>query len=318
MQTDQTVEVRAPLGFFGRMARILPGTALAVLVLVTLGWMVAQPPDPDMAITFVGQPRGIWAVWPAIAVLTAVMAAVATLIAGRRSPEAGMFAAGAALAVLATRGGSMRVLLGYTVEEASTEVRRALMGQMLLDSLLWAAVMAVAWIAVVWAYRWIWESDESDAESAKNPEPEPFLRGMPKAAWAAVAITTVVALFVIWAGIARTPVSMIVRGQVIGMVALGLFLGAMTARYFTGMSDARWYTLAVPIVAVVAYVLGYMQADMSWAVGAFRPYAALAITPPHNLVRALPIEYFGAGVAGVLAGFWSGERVEYAAVHELS
>ena len=126
-----------------------------------------------------------------------------------------------------------------------------------------------------------------------------------------------VAALVIWLTIGRTPVAQIARGQVIASVAAGLFLGAMGARYFTSVADARWYALAVPAVALTAYLLGYLNAGMAWTQGSgYQPFAGLATTPPHDLARALPIEYLGVGVSAALAGFWSGEKIQHAVVEE--
>jgi len=97
----------------------------------------------------------------------------------------------------------------------------------------------------------------------------------------------------------------------------GLFLGAMVARYFTGTVGAHWYILAVPIIALVGYMLGYFSADMSWAQSTgYKPYVFLASTPPHNLVRPLPIEYLAVGVSAALAGYWSAEKIEHVAGQE--
>ena len=118
--------------------------------------------------------------------------------------------------------------------------------------------------------------------------------------------------------IARTPVATIARGQVIASVAGGLYLGVLAARYFTGINNTRWYVLAVPVVALVGYLLGFLQADLSWAKGALAPYARLATTPSHALARPLPIEYIAVGVAGAIAGLWSGEKIEHVTKQETS
>ena len=97
----------------------------------------------------------------------------------------------------------------------------------------------------------------------------------------------------------------------------GLFLGAMAARYFTSINQALWYALAAPIVGLIGYLLGYINAGMGWAVKeGYQYYINLATTPPHDLVRPLPIEYVAVGVAAAIAGFWTGHRLQEAVVEE--
>jgi MFS family permease len=69
---------------------------------------------------------------------------------------------------------------------------------------------------------------------------------------------------------------------------------------------------------ITGYVLGHFSADMSWAEGAFLPFASLATTPPHLLARPLPIEYIAVGLIGALTGFWTGQRMEHVVEHELT
>jgi hypothetical protein len=177
---------------------------------------------------------------------------------------------------------------------------------------LWTGVMAAGWIAVALTRRLIWEDEE-----LYNPVPAPARKEEPAkpqsqrpAWWPPFIITGMLAAFIIWAANARTPIAAIARGQIIAAVGGGFFLAAMAARYFTGQHRAHWYVLAVPAVALLAWLVGFLNADMSWATGVWKPFMALKQTPPHALTRVLPIEYLAAGVAGALAGFWSGERVE--------
>jgi len=285
---------------------------------------VAQPVDPQQALTLTQAGRGILAVWPTLLVLTAVAAGIGTILAGPRLPEAGAFAAGVGLAGLALRGYSMQTVLAYA---GSNELggRRSLMASMAGETLLWAAILAVAWVVADGVRRWLWpdqSAEGGDQESdppGRGPAAAPQNRKPAAAAatgsgWPAFAVTTVAAALVIWLTIARTPVAEIARGQVYASVAGGLLLGALVARYFTDVPDARWYVLAVPAVALIGYLLGYLNAGMGWTQGSgYQPFAELATTPPHVLVRPLPIEYAAVGLAGALAGFWSGQKIHHAA-----
>lgn len=303
MSVDTAV---APLKFSERL-RVVAGAVVAILLLVYVGRMVALPADSNLAVTFTHSGRLLFTTWPALLGLTVVAGIAGTVIAGRRLAEAGMFAAMAGLAGLALQGGSMQSLLGYAVSP-DTESRRSFMMWMGVDCLLWTALMVATWTAMSLIGRWLSADAEADDPEMKSPAPS---RSTWTTGWQATVVTAIVAMFIIWLTIARTPVAMIARGQVVAVIFFALYLGAMAARYFTGVSRAHWYVAAVPIVALVGYLVGYLQADMSWAKGPWAAYKLLATTPPHALVRPLPIEYISIGVAGAIVGLWSGTTVEH-------
>jgi hypothetical protein len=231
---EQAITVRAnPVGFFEKL-RLLVAAGVAVVLVGYVSWMVAEPTDPQMAVTFTESGRSVWAVWPSLLVLTVVAAVVGSAIAGPRLPEAGMFAAAIGLAGLALHGGSMQVLLEY-VAGAEAAGRRRLMFSMGIDAVLWAALLAVSWVVVAAVGRWLWsnpadgrlEKPQPPKKSSKKSSPlVDLLGGGPLA----LAVTSIVALFVIWVAVARTPVANVARGQAIASVFFGLYLGAMAGR----------------------------------------------------------------------------------------
>jgi len=306
--------------------RLVVAAVVAVVLMRTVGWMVAAPTDPEMAVTMAFAGTQILTMLPSVVVLVVVSAIVGTVVAGPRWPEGGVCAAAVGLAGLALKGGSMQMVLAYrTAADAAS--RRALMVTMELDLVLWAGVLLAAWLAGCATWRWLWPEEACRrmraAAGQRGPASGPRSSQTPRleateAGWLALIVTTVVALFVIWMTIARTPVAVIARGQVFASVAAGLYLGALAARYFTGVTRSFWYALSPVAVGLVGYLMGYVQANMAWAKGPWAAYALLATTPPHALVRPLPIEYVAVGLAGVLIGFWSGQKAEHAAEQGLA
>ena len=330
-------ETGAPLGLIEK-ARVVAALGAAVVILYTMGWISAQPTDPALPLTFVRSGRAIPAIWPALAILTVVAGIIGTIVSGKRLPEAGLFAAAIGLAALSLHGGSMFDLMAN--EGATTPaVRAAFMKAMAIDCVLWSAVMFVTWIATSWAYRWIWfgpNAPASPSASAASTEPlaptQPTAKSgrsqskqqakpavqAPRSGWAALVVTGVIGVFVVWCTAGRDPAAPVQRGQTIAAVAAGLYFGAMGGRYFTGIRDVRWYLLAVPAGAILAWLVGYLSADMSWAQGTpYQYYIYLATTPVHDLARPLPIEYIAVGTAAVLAGFWGGDKMEQVAADAL-
>lgn len=315
MARSEPVTDPQSVGFVDKL-RLFAAAAVAVALMWMIGWLVAAPADPQMAVTFTLRGTRLLMVLPPLLVLVVVTSAVGTVLAGPRWPEGGCFAMAVGLAALALRGGSMQVVLAYYAgtEPAS---RRALMMAMGFDVLCWTLVLGAGWVAGWIAWRWLWPEAArtrqhafATGQGATGTETQSVWPG-----WSALAITTVVALLVIWMTVARTPVAVIARGQVIASVAAGLYLGALAARYFTGVTASEWYALAVPAVGGVGFLMGYLQANMSWATGPWASYTLLATPPPHTLARPLPVEYLAVGVAAVLIGFWSGQNVEHAAEH---
>src|SRR5262249_4339977 len=153
---------------------------------------------------------------------------------------------------------SMQMLLAYNVIQAdrSTVIsRQAAMLTLMLDGVLWIGIMAAVWVTVLAVRRWLWGEVPEEAP-AEVPQPAKGAKAKvepakPRSGWPALAVTTVVALLVIWSTISRTPVAMVARGQVIASVAGALYLGAMAARYFTGIDDTFWYVVAVPLVCLI-------------------------------------------------------------------
>ncbi len=322
-----------PLGFVEKL-RVVLACAVAILLLRTLGWQVAHPADAQMALTLSRSGASVLALWPTLAVLSAVSAAIGTAIIGRRLPDAGVFAAAIGVAAMSLRGGTMQILLGYHAG-TQPETRRALMLSLAIDCILWTSIMAVAWITTVIVRKWLWASaSEPVAEVSPPPAAKPAAAGGPKAAtgrkragstllagqtadYLAFAITLFIALIVIWNTVSRTPVAMVERNQVIASVAGGLYLGALAARYFTGGTHTLWYALAAPVVGLIGFILGHLSGDMAWAQGTpYQPYVLLATTPPHDLVRPLPVLYVTVGIAGALGGFWTADRMERLAQQE--
>ena len=324
----QASDPAAPLGMVEK-TRVAAAIGAAVVILCTMGWIVAQPTDPTLAVTFVRSGRAIPAIWPALAILTVVAGIIGTVVSGRRLPEAGLFAAAIALAALSLRGGSMFDLMANEAA-INQAARQVFMKAMALDCLLWTAIMFAAWVAVTWTYRWVWLSGGAPevAEVGGQAVVAPPTAGRPGrqqkevkpaapapwVGWPALIVTGIIGAFVIWLTDGRDPVAPTQRGQTIAAIAGGLYLGAMGGRYFTGVRDVRWYLLAVPAVGMLAWLVAYLSADMSWAQGPpYQYYTSLATTPTHDLARPLPIEYIAVGTAAVLAGYWGGDKMEQVA-----
>lgn len=289
--------------------RILLACGISIVLLYYAGWYVVGPPDDRMGISFLAGDQAPLKSLPMMCLLSVAIAAIATAVTGRRLPEAGLFATAVGIAVLALRGGSMQSFLAYLAADGTGD-RQSLMFTLALDGLLWSGMIAACWFTTLWVQRWlIGDAVEPEDRSESKVLPESSVS--PKWRWIPVLATAFIACLLIWQTIARTDVATIARGQVVASIAGGLFLGSMLVRSSLNLHDIRWYLLAVPVVLLVGYSLGYLNADLAWASeSALAPYAELATTAPHALARPLPVEYVAVGTAAVVAGFWSGHKVQ--------
>ena len=92
----------APLGLLDK-ARSLAAWSVCAGLFLTVGWTTLQPEDPLGAVSLWSQQHGLFA-WVQAAGLGGAVAAIGTLLIGKRLPDAGIFAAALGLAAVNLRG----------------------------------------------------------------------------------------------------------------------------------------------------------------------------------------------------------------------
>ncbi len=298
---------------FSDKVRVTAACALAMALFGSLGWTIARPADPQMAVTLLLENRAWPAVLVSVLVLAAVSSAVAAAVAGKAMADAGVLAAACGLAMMSVRGGTMTQVLMY--HGTSESERRTLATAFGIETLLWFAAIASAWLVGHLVRSWL-DGLAAAAEAST-----------PRSRWARVreafthvrhgmfgmVVCAALAWLFIGATMSRTAASAIERGQVFFALGAGFFVGAAVAQQIWAKGAACWYGLSVLIVALLGYSRAALNPVIS-AAGPLESYARLATTPPNDLARALPIEYMGMGVAGVILGHWVGRRMHYARI----
>ncbi len=295
---------------FSNKSRVTAVCALAMALFASVGWRVAQPADPQGALTLLVDGRA----WPAALLssiaLAAVASAVATAVVGPAMAEAGLMAAALGLAMMSTRGGTMTQLLMYHGNGAAA--RRTLATLLMIETVLWFAALVAAWLVAGVVRSWV---DDRIAGSRTANAPRTRWARLREAAVhlrdgvLGMVICAVVAAMFIRMTIARTPVSAIDRGQVFFAVGVGFFLGAALGPQFWPRGATCWYTLSILIVALAGYAWGFVAPEPSGLPVPYTYLARLATTPPNDLFRVLPVEYVGVGVAGAVWGHGFGLRM---------
>lgn len=272
--------------------------ALAGAIFLTVGWFAMAPDDPLGAVSVLTH-RGAWMMLMQSAGLAAVTAALATVIAGRRLPDVGTFAAAVGLAAVSLRGGTAGSLL-IQWADAVPNSQSSLPIELALEAIAWFAMILIARGFSIAVSHWCFgdagiQPNEPQASAyAESPRPgapgksaahgikHTFLAGG----------TALVVFKILTAGLSTRSVQ---HGQACFMVAASVCIASYLAYWFVPVRSAIWSILSVPVLAVGGYV---------WASLGSAPGGLPASVPSSPFLRVLPIQYIAVGTAAATAMFW--------------
>ncbi|MFQ5414548.1 MAG: hypothetical protein ACE5E6_08830 [Phycisphaerae bacterium] len=254
-----------------------------------------------------------------VVALAAVVAAVATVLIGRRLPDVGTCAAGIGLAVVSLRGDTAAYLLVQRAD-GMAGLQHGLAAKLAVESVAWFAAMMVAVVVSSLVTRWCFGTrletaagrGEGDAAWVVVPSGHELpvlgrrlaggldvgvtvpLDGLKHTAVALVA--SLVLIHVLSTGLSQRSVQ---HGQVCFVVAATVWIASYAAHRIVPVRSALWTLLAVALLAVTGYAwagLGGFGASASP-----RPVAV----PATVFLRILPIQYIAVGTVAAVAGVWS-------------
>ena len=130
---------------------LLAAFAVAATLFLSVGWMAVAPSDPQGAVSLLTHENPALMVVEALA-LAAVTASLATLIAGSRLPDVGIFAVALGLALTSIRGGTATYLL-ITMADGDRGAERMLAGQLAGEALIWTGVIFLSMVIGGWITR---------------------------------------------------------------------------------------------------------------------------------------------------------------------
>ena len=133
---------------------LLSSWAVVGALFLTIGSLVMEPDDPLAAVSMLTKRRAILMVVQTAA-LSAVAAAIATVIAGRLLPDVGTFAAAVGLAAVSLQGGTTANLLAGSASD-SVSASGWLAAKLAVESLGWFLVVAAALSMSGVVTRWQW------------------------------------------------------------------------------------------------------------------------------------------------------------------
>ncbi|MBN1346619.1 MAG: hypothetical protein JXQ73_28270 [Phycisphaerae bacterium] len=317
-------ELFPPMRFLEK-ARLVGICCLLLVPAVLLCWRIAGPTDPYQAVTIVYHDNPLVALLTVLVFAAAGSAAATLLMAGRLS-DFGAFAVGVGLTGLALRGGDLTVMLQY---KAGTAAGRAgVFSDLAVDVVLWTFVPIVSLAVCAMTEGWAGLSGPAEIKPPNKPtsakRPGPMKRWLERAAlrtgapdeWSAevkhglvtTVVTTVVAMVVIHVASGRE-VAPVNHVQVIFAIGVGFWLGAIAAGQFSRPALGVWVCLAVPIVALIGDVGGWLRPNLPAELAAYRE---IAIIPPNAWSKGLPIDYLSIGPAAAILGMWTSQRLRRA------
>ncbi|HEY8667843.1 MAG TPA: hypothetical protein VIL86_14340 [Tepidisphaeraceae bacterium] len=223
-----------------------------------------------------------------IVVVYVVATALAMLITGSMHFIAGLLAATLGMTALTMRGGAMRCILFYTQASGGSVS--------IFLNLAFELILLAAPVVAVWLYTFSLRHRTQAALEIDEPPKEPLIHD--QAAQQALALLVQVVIMAIALMLLCATDA---KKQAVISVGVAAFAGTSIAEYmFPAARMGKWYWLGPIAVGVVGYLSAYFNAD-GWQIA--RLHNLLA-----PLARPIPMDYASAGLAGALAGLWSGDR----------
>lgn len=229
----------------------------------------------------------------AVAVVLWIGAVVGTLLAGVRENTGTLFVIGVALALWAAGDGTMDdwlLLQNQLVQDPRGAPYWPLLGEYVYLGVVIAGVAALGGWSLL-------GQRVSDAGARRAALHRTFALDAGGTSWregvSALLVTAVVAgvlMFLLFGpreGHTR-------RGQVYFAVAVAFILGVMAARRLTRVRHPLWYWPAPFVVGIVGVLLAAFKPALP------QPHHHLDMIPAWGLVRPLPVEMVGVGVAAII------------------
>lgn len=310
---DTMTDHRHHFSTFDRTATLV-SWVLACALFLTVGWLTIAPDDPLGAVSVLTRQGALMMVLQ-IAALAGVVSALATIIAGRRLTDVGIFAVALGLALVSLRGGTAEYLLMQGAEVSATS-ERSLAIRFAVETLGWFMVMVVAIVVASVVQRWCFGSVSDDAPSADHPPSGETLTlagcDIPRlsASWLAVSTDRQTApmdglkhtLTVVAVGLAAMAVlsfglstRSIRHGQTCFIVAAAVCIAVYVAHRAIPVRSVLWSILAVGVTALVGYAWAILQP----AAPGLPPNV-----PSCHFLRILPVQFISVGTAAALGTFW--------------
>jgi hypothetical protein len=272
-------------------AAVWASWAMAGAIFLTIGWFAMAPDDPRGAVSVLARHAPL-AMLVQAAGLAGITAALATVLAGRRRPHVGTFAAGIGLAAVSLRGESAVYLL-LLQPDPSAASQGALAGKLMIESGAWFLVLLTAGAVSTWVTRWL------DAG-----RPPMSLRHDWQHAILAAGVGVAV-FYALGGGVTGRAIQ---HGQACFLVAASVCIAAYVAHRLAPARSPIAPMAAVGLMGLSGYAWAWLRPGSG---------GLPANVPASPFLRVLPVQFMAVGIASAVAMYWhmmNGEEVGSAAL----
>jgi hypothetical protein len=307
---DAAVPVSAaPESFWGTVLRRLRyaiAILLSALLFGTLGWWVASPPPQVASVSLT--------VWPghsallAVIVLAAILlaaTAVGSLLCHPDSPHQGLWCALLGMVALSSRGGTSFTLVQYA-QDGGADHYAGVCRLLALECIHWTVLFLLAETFARFVHdrflantRWITRISPGAAtrmvgDRAATLPRAPGKLNLPAAVAGPLALLMNAALGALCLAI-------LLQSEAKGQVVAACFFGFLASTFITAITfpnvSAMMLFLSVPLAAAAGYLYASGQPGLISPSG----YPG---HPGNFFPRALPIDFFAAGMPGAISGYY--------------
>lgn len=268
-------------------ALLLAGCGACVAVVTTLSGSLGLPTMPRLSGSLLIGSSPLSSI-----LMTAVAVGICTLlgavVAAFLRLEAGMLCVAAGIAALSVRGGSMRTVLQYAGGPGVYLT-------MLVEVALLFILLGIAWIALNALHKRIWSTHLAqltilDATSGED-EDQLSLANIGYALGVQVAVMILCESLLLQVD---------AKKQAMASIGIAALLGTMAACHLAPLVAGFWYGLGPVVTGALGYAMAYASPS-GWQLGESNGTLGA-------LARAIPLDYAGIGIAGVIIGYWTARR----------
>jgi hypothetical protein len=319
--------LRRPLTFLDK-SLFCAACGVGVALCMTVGWMAVEPADPLGAVSLVAQPAGAL-VWIQVVALTAVTAALANILAGRRFSNAGLLVAAIGVTAMSLRGGNARQILVQAADGLAPWAS-GLGVKLFAEALAWWLLLVIAAAVEALVARWFGgDFETSDAvgddpgSRGKTPRASagtspavanltaahdvpvvgrvlfgvsPDRQTIPKRGLLHAGVLAVAAFLVSQTLSAGLTERAVYHGQACFLAGASMGIAVLLVQRWVPVRSALWGLLAFPGFLL----LGYAWTMIRSSGAEDQPLVA----PASAFLRMLPIQAAGAGIGAMVLGYW--------------
>jgi hypothetical protein len=299
-----------------RRTRYAVAVAISAAVFCTLGWQFASPAPQLGGISLIAWESHGWIGGVVLVLLLLAMTAVCSLLVHPDSPHMGLFCALLGMAGLSIRGGTIHNLIEYAqrpflVPQLPAITYAKLADLLAIECMEWAVMVLIAEVFA----RLLHDRFLTNTHWITRSGPTLEGNGVPQVG-TAMGVSLTVSRAMRTSNLKRriaTPVVMVysgaiamlllyvlmqsqAKGQVLMACFVAFFVSTMCGYLIFPRIPIAALMLTVPLVAEAGYLYGRNMVPMYPGHASF------------FAMRALPIDYFTAGVPGAILGFYSAFR----------